>query len=46
MWNIGSTQSCTVSAVRPATPVQFTAFQKTVPWVETAPLGTPVVPEV
>ena len=46
MWNWGSAQSITVRAERPATPVQFTAFQKTVPCVETAPLGTPVVPEV
>ena len=45
-WNSGSTVSTVSSAVRPCTCAAMAMFASRLPWVCTAALGAPVVPEV
>jgi hypothetical protein len=46
VWNSGNTFKSTVSSPIPAGMPRLIAFQKFMPWVIIAPLGSPVVPDV
>jgi hypothetical protein len=46
MWNSGASARVRSSAVKSIPRPWLTAFQVMLPWVSTAPLGRPVVPEV
>jgi hypothetical protein len=46
MWNHGTTPSSTSAGVIPKKARISSQLAVTLPWVSSAPLGTPVVPEV